>query len=69
MPIMDGWQFLAEFISLSIPKKVRINIITSSIDPSDKDKWEFYKTKTHHIVEFHNKPIKKEKIKEITKTA
>jgi len=39
MPIMDGWEFLNEFLKLPIDKKIIINIITSSIDPSDKKRW------------------------------
>jgi len=67
MPIMDGWQFLEEFIVLPIAKKVKINIVTSSIDPFDLQQWEFFKNKTHHVITFNNKPIKKDKIAEITK--
>ncbi|MBQ4916175.1 response regulator [Maribacter sp. MMG018] len=69
MPIMDGWQFLEEFIKLPIPKKIRINIVTSSIDPYDKEKWESYKDQTHHLITFNNKPMKKDDIAEITKIA
>ncbi|RRQ47745.1 response regulator [Maribacter algicola] len=69
MPIMDGWQFLEEFLKLPIKKRIRINIVTSSIDPFDKKKWEFYKNKTHHLVTFNNKPINKQDIAEITKVA
>ena len=29
MPIMDGWQFLEEFITLPIKSPIRINILTS----------------------------------------
>lgn len=69
MPIMDGWQFLEEFISLPIENKVRINIITSSIDSNDKKSWESYKAKTHHLVTYNHKPIRKQEIEEITKEA
>ncbi len=69
MPIMDGWQFLEEFIVLPISKKVKINIVTSSIDPFDLEQWEFYKNKSHHSITFNNKPIKKQEIEEITKVA
>ena len=69
MPIMDGWQFLKEFISLPIEHKVRINIITSSIDSTDKQNWKLYKDKTHHIVTYNNKPIREQDIADITKVA
>lgn len=69
MPIMDGWQFLEEFITLPIAKAVRINIVTSSIDPFDRQNWEAYKQKTHHTLEFNHKPIRQKDIEEITRSA
>ncbi|MGI9552616.1 MAG: response regulator [Aurantibacter sp.] len=69
MPIMDGWQFLQEFIKLPLKEKVRINIITSSIDSVDRENWEFYKTQTHHLVTFINKPLRSEELIKITKSA
>lgn len=69
MPIMDGWQFLEKFILLPIEKKIKINVVTSSIDPYDKEQWEFYNSKTHHVIDFKNKPIRKGDIIEITKAA
>tara|TARA_R110000765_G_scaffold139987_3_gene240353 strand:+ start:2383 stop:2787 length:405 start_codon:yes stop_codon:yes gene_type:complete len=67
MPIMDGWEFLEAFIKLPISDKIRINIVTSSIDPFDKQQWEFYKNKSHHLITFNQKPIDRNKIEEITK--
>lgn len=69
MPIMDGWQFLEEFLNLPIEKRIRINIVTSSIDPFDKEKWVHYKDRTHHLITFNNKPINRQDIAEITKVA
>lgn len=69
MPIMDGWQFLEEFISLPMKEKIRINIVTSSIDPHDKRLSDFYRLKTHHIIEYRNKPVSRIEIEEITKAA
>ena len=69
MPIMDGWQFLEEFIALPLEQKVRINIVTSSIDPVDTRNWEYYKARTHHLLDFKNKPIRIKDIAEITKAA
>lgn len=69
MPIMDGWQFLEEFIALPIRNSVRINIITSSIDPLDLQKSQMFKFMTHHFIDFHNKPITKQEIEEITRVA
>jgi CheY-like chemotaxis protein len=69
MPIMDGWEFLEEFIKLPIEEKVRINIVTSSIDPYDINKWHHYRARTHHLITFNNKPIKKVDIEAIAKLA
>jgi hypothetical protein len=63
---MDGWQFLQEFIELPIQDKVRINIITSSIDSTDQKKWQHYKDKTHHTVTYNNKPIRKNEIAQMS---
>ncbi len=69
MPIMDGWQFLEEFIALPIQKKVRINIVTSSIDNYDRENWQKFKLKTHHTLTYNNKPIGREIMAEVTKAA
>lgn len=69
MPVMDGWQFLDEFFGLPIPKHTVINIVTSSIDPSDMQKWENYRKRTHHTVNFLNKPIKASEIQKIMEAA
>ena len=66
MPIMDGWQFLEEFISLPLPQRIRINILTSSIDPADRQNWVYYRGKTHHLIDYKNKPIRRKEIEEIT---
>ena len=69
MPIMDGWQFLEEFITLPVHKKIRINIVTSSIDAYDKENWELYQMKTDHLITFNNKPIQRKDIEAITVAA
>lgn len=69
MPIMDGWQFLQEFITLPLENKIRVNIITSSIDSADKENWELYNSKTGHTITYNNKPISRKDIAEITKVA
>lgn len=60
MPIMDGWQFLEEFINLNISAGVLINIITSSIDTSDYERWKSFESMTHHTITFNNKPLCRE---------
>ena len=69
MPIMDGWQFLEEFITLPLKTKIRINIVTSSINQFDRQQWEFYKKSTEHLIDFRNKPLRKSEIAAITKAA
>ena len=63
MPIMDGWQFLDEYITLQpkICKPIKINIVTSSISPEDVSKAQSMSAVTEFII----KPITKEKFKEI----
>ncbi|MGX1930799.1 response regulator transcription factor [Flagellimonas sp. 2504JD4-2] len=57
MPIMDGWEFLEEFVTLDLKEKVIINVITSSIDQSDYQKWNDFRLKCWHYLNFRNKPI------------
>ncbi|WP_165770003.1 response regulator [Flagellimonas pacifica] len=59
MPIMDGWEFLEEFVTLDVKKRIIINVITSSIDPSDYQKWNYFRLKCLHYLNFKNKPIYK----------
>ena len=56
MPIMDGWQFLDEFVKLENSKKITLYIVSSSIDPADAEKAKQYEQITDFIV----KPITKE---------
>jgi CheY-like chemotaxis protein len=67
MPIMDGWQFLEAFIALPLTRKVRINIVTSSIDPMDRQNYERYKKRTDHTLTYNLKPIRKAQIQAMTK--
>lgn len=57
MPIMDGWDFLEELMGLDIKERIIINMITSSIDPLDYQKWNEFKDKCPHTLNFKNKPI------------
>ncbi|UII76642.1 response regulator [Flagellimonas sp. HMM57] len=59
MPIMDGWEFLDEFIALELKEKVIINVITSSIDQYDYQKWNDFRLSCKHYLNFKNKPIYK----------
>lgn len=58
MPIMDGWQFLEEFINLNATnfKKITIYICSSSISPYDIDRAKSLNAVTGYII----KPLSKE---------
>lgn len=58
MPFMDGWQFLDEFILLSLKKEISIFIMTSSIDPADIEMAKKYSVVKQYIM----KPITAEKL-------
>ena len=62
MPIMDGWQFLDEFIRIKSEKLIKIYIVSSSVDPSDIERANTYNMVSNYIV----KPISREKLHEIT---
>ncbi|MDT7829661.1 response regulator [Pricia sp. S334] len=62
MPIMDGWQFLEAFIAMPLKQQVRIEILTSSIDPIDKQNYERFKKLTHHKLTYNFKPLRKAKM-------
>lgn len=53
MPIMDGWQFLDEFVKIPVKKQITIYIVTSSIDPEDLRKAKTYEGICNYLV----KPI------------
>ena len=65
MPIMDGWQFLDEFTSLSLKtdktEKILIYICSSSISPHDITKAKEISSVTDFII----KPVTKDKLAEI----
>ena len=63
MPIMDGWQFLDEFIKLKLSQKVTIYIVSSSIDPADFNRAKNYEQVSDFIV----KPITRKLLLEIIK--
>lgn len=63
MPIMDGWEFMDEFVPLQnhLPKKISVYIVSSSIAPGDQDKAKTYV----EISGFMIKPMKSESILEV----
>ncbi|MBL7682756.1 MAG: response regulator [Flavipsychrobacter sp.] len=50
MPVMDGWQFLDEFIKVKPLQKTIIYIVTSSIDPEDIQRAKSYSEVSDYIV-------------------
>lgn len=60
MPILDGWQFLDEFIKVPVSKKVTIYIVSSSVDPEDVLKAKSYNIVNNYII----KPITMKKLVE-----
>ncbi|MFN8437249.1 MAG: response regulator [Cytophagales bacterium] len=64
MPIMDGFQFLEEYASLSQKTKdyVKIIMLTSSINPQDLAK----SRKNNYVVQFFNKPLSLDTLSKIS---
>lgn len=55
MPVMDGWSFLEEFTKIkdTLPKRVKIYMVSSSNNP-----WDIAKAKTYtEITDYITKPI------------
>jgi CheY-like chemotaxis protein len=65
MPIMDGWEFLEEYLLLepSIKKKITLYICSSSISPHDIERAK----NIGAVADFIIKPISKEKFIEMLK--
>lgn len=64
MPIMDGWEFMNEFIKIKsqLPRVMPIYLTTSSLDASDIDKAKRYED----ITGFLSKPIDRHTLLKIT---
>lgn len=63
MPFMDGWQFMREFVQISLPadKHIRVYILTSSTHESDLERAKEFPTLSGYLV----KPIGKNIIREL----
>ncbi len=63
MPVLDGWQFMDEFVHLSprINKKIIVYIVSSSIDEADFKKARSYEQISDYIV----KPVTADKLKKV----
>ncbi|MCM4151504.1 response regulator [Arenibacter sp. N53] len=64
MPIMDGWEFLDEFVKLSLKNKPRVYIVSSSIDNQDIEKAHTYDIVKDFIV----KPLSDSILADLFKT-
>ena len=62
MPIMDGWQFLDEFVKIKCEKEIHIYIVSSSVDPADRKRVDNYQNISNFIL----KPISKKELEMIT---
>lgn len=67
MPIMNGWEFLEDFVKIpnNNRKKVTIFIISSSIDPRDLERIKNYKVVNNYIL----KPISNEDLRSVLENA
>lgn len=63
MPVMDGWEFLEEYLMLQprLEKRITIYIISSSINPRDIERAK----KINAVTDFIIKPVTREKFSEI----
>ena len=59
MPRMSGWDFLDEFLGHMPETKVKVFMLSSSIDPQDHQKAKHYSA----VREFISKPLKEERLR------
>lgn len=66
MPIMDGWQFLEEYVKIKprVGKQITIYMVTSSVDPVDVEKAEKFQEISDYLV----KPIQPDQLRELVAT-
>jgi CheY-like chemotaxis protein len=63
MPVMDGWEFLEEYMQLQLEKKIKLYIFTSSISPHDVERARSIGVVSDFIV----KPLDRDQIFQILK--
>tara|TARA_Y100001933_G_C19008171_1_gene567516 strand:+ start:958 stop:1362 length:405 start_codon:yes stop_codon:yes gene_type:complete len=63
MPVMDGFQFMEEFVDLlpKLEKTIKVYLVSSSIDPKDLKKAKRIDAITDYLI----KPLKSEDIREV----
>lgn len=62
MPVMDGWEFLDHFTKISTKQIIKIYLVTSSINPADKQRAKEYEKVSNFIV----KPISADQLNQIS---
>ncbi|NER09968.1 Response regulator receiver domain-containing protein [Muriicola jejuensis] len=67
MPIMDGWDFLDALQKATLPgkEKMRIFVLSSSINPVDRER----ALENKEVIDFIVKPLKEARLKEILSLA
>lgn len=65
MPVMDGWEFLGEFVKIknNFNKKIVLYVVSSSIDPRDLDRAKSFELVTDYLI----KPIALKEFEKIFK--
>ncbi|HVZ25556.1 MAG TPA: response regulator [Sediminibacterium sp.] len=63
MPVMNGWEFLEEYLKLhpSLPKPVVVYVVSSSVDTGDMRKSLSYEVVSDYLV----KPVNRSKYQEL----
>jgi len=61
MPVMDGWQFVDEFRKLNLPKKIRLYMVSSSVDEADVQRSRQYAVIEDYIM----KPVGRNRFQEL----
>lgn len=63
MPVMDGWEFLNEFLKIknNLNKKITLYVVSSSIDPRDLERVKAFNMVTDYLI----KPIELKKFEKI----
>lgn len=61
MPVLNGWQFLEELQTKPYSSRVRVVMLTSSVETSDKEKSETYP----QVIGYYEKPLSLEICAEI----
>jgi len=63
MPVMDGWEFLNEFLKIknNLNKKITLYVVSSSIDPRDLERVKSFNMVTDYLI----KPIELKKFEKM----